>query len=528
MYRKTLLLLFVLSGTLALNAQILYVDANRPIDGDGSSWLLAYKSLTSALNQAHYNTAITEIRVTGGEQVAAYSPVSGDKANTFLITRGGLKITGGYAAGGSANPVPGKTSVLDGNRYFYHVMVIVGLASDAGALAISGFTIRGGRADQVLPGVIFQYIVSSDTGGGIVIMKNASKKIIFRNCIIHSNYAGNTGGGVHIQETMPTFMNCLFWGNYADYGGAAFNYDDSHANYINCTIAGNHDNHGGGGMRNSSSYPWIVNSIIYGNDGGIANKNSSPIIFNSLVEGLASLTLTMGGENLDGDTNNPQFAVPLAMPITTTPAQGIVVNYRLKLNSPAINKGSNTKYESDGGDVNTDYDLWGNPRLYGSFVDMGTFENRGTDPLPVHFQTVSAVVKNEQLLVNWSTETETNNDHFLIQASNDGVNFKTIQTIQSKAADGNSNGTLEYSSTITLSTITAAGLLLLIFGIGGASVRKRKYGLCLLLLGGVLFFSCHKTELQNLIDDGKLFVRIVQVDKDGTERTSKVVQVARN
>ena len=523
MYRKTLLLLFVLSGTLALNAQILYVDANRPIDGDGSSWLLAYKSLTSALNQAHYNTAITEIRVTGGEQVAAYSPVSGDKANTFLITRGGLKITGGYAAGGSANPVPGKTSVLDGNRYFYHVMVIVGLASDAGALAISGFTIRGGRADQVLPGVIFQYIVSSDTGGGIVIMKNASKEIIFRNCIIHSNYAGNTGGGVHIQETMPTFMNCLFWGNYADYGGAAFNYDNSNTYYINCTIGGNHDNHGGGGMRNSSSNPRIISSIIYGNDGGIANNSSSPNISYSLVQGL---TATTDG-NLNGNTNNPQFAVPLAMPITTTPAQGIIVNYRLKLNSPVINMGSGNDYLLQGGNLNADYDLWGNPRLYGSFVDMGAFESQGIDPLPVNFKTISAVVKNEHLLVNWATETETNNNHFLIQASNDGVNFKTFQTVQSKAVDGNSSGALEYSSAISLSTITAAGLLLLAFGMAGASRRKIKYGLCLAILGGVLFLSCNKTELRKAMDDGKLFVRIVQVDKDGTERASKVVQVVK-
>ena len=63
MYKKTVLLLMVFSGVLELNAQILYVDANRPIDGDGSSWVLAYKSLTSALNQAHYNTSITEIRV---------------------------------------------------------------------------------------------------------------------------------------------------------------------------------------------------------------------------------------------------------------------------------------------------------------------------------------------------------------------------------------------------------------------------------------------------------------------------------
>ena len=156
---------------------------------------------------------------------------------------------------------------------------------------------------------------------------------------------------------------------------------------------------------------------------------------------------------------------------------------------------------------------------------MGVYEYQGDPILSVQFGTFGAVIKEGNLLVNWTTETETNNDHFLIQASDDGVNFKTIQTIQSKAVAGKSSETLEYSISVYVSTITAAGLLLLAFGMAGASRRKIKYGLCMAILGVVLFFSCNKTELQNAMDDGKLFVRIVQVDKDGTETISKIIKV---
>ncbi|SDC34215.1 choice-of-anchor Q domain-containing protein [Niabella drilacis] len=373
MYRKTILLFFLfLSGILFLNAQTLFVDATRPADGDGASWATAYKSLYNALNAANANTAIQEIRVAGGATGASYSPPSGNVNHTFLISRGGLKLTGGFAAGGSASPVPGQTSVLAGAGSLYHIMVIAGLPANAGAVEISGFTFRAGRADGSANFSYNGVSVPNNSGGGIAISGNANlEKIIFRNCEIAANYAGNTGAGVYIQASVPLFMNCVFWGNYADYGGAAFNYANAHTRYINCTISGNHDNHGGGGMRNSNSDPVIANTIIYGNDGGIANNDgAAPVISTSLVQGLTS---TSNG-NLNGNTTNPLFELPLAMPISTAPGEETHVDYRLKLKSPCINKAATTPYTIYGGDPGSDRDFWGSPRLISETIDIGAAE----------------------------------------------------------------------------------------------------------------------------------------------------------
>ncbi|WP_018630002.1 hypothetical protein [Niabella aurantiaca] len=40
----------------------------------------------------------------------------------------------------------------------------------------------------------------------------------------------------------------------------------------------------------------------------------------------------------------------------------------------------------------------------------------------------------------------------------------------------------------------------------------------------VLAFSCSKRDIFKSMEGGKLFVRIVQVDKNGTEQVSKVVR----
>lgn len=145
--------------------------------------------------------------------------------------------------------------------------------------------------------------------------------------------------------------------------------------------------------------------------------------------------------------------------------------------------------------------------------------------LPVHWGKVQAGIKNEALHITWETLAETSNAYFLIQASNDGEHFATIQTIQSKAADGNSSTVLEYRATIPLSMISlSAGFLLL----GVLGPGRRRYAVALIsVILGVCSFACTKKEIVKGIEAEKLWVRIVQVDKDGREQVSKVMRVVR-
>lgn len=58
-----------------------------------------------------------------------------------------------------------------------------------------------------------------------------------------------------------------------------------------------------------------------------------------------------------------------------------------------------------------------------------------------------------------------------------------------------------------------------------APVRHKKWMPALYLVAGIAFFSCHKKDIAAVDEADKLYVRILQVAKDGTERASKVVQV---
>jgi hypothetical protein len=65
-------------------------------------------------------------------------------------------------------------------------------------------------------------------------------------------------------------------------------------------------------------------------------------------------------------------------------------------------------------------------------------------PLPVELLSFEASCGNEDVLLEWETATETNNDHFLIERTEDMLHIETIGTI---AGQGNSDRLIRYSFT---------------------------------------------------------------------------------
>ncbi len=65
--------------------------------------------------------------------------------------------------------------------------------------------------------------------------------------------------------------------------------------------------------------------------------------------------------------------------------------------------------------------------------------------LPVGFISFSGEAGQLQNLLQWVTGTESNNSHFNVQRSTDGVHFSTIARQNSLAQNGNSNSSIEYS-----------------------------------------------------------------------------------
>ncbi|MCH5721096.1 hypothetical protein [Niabella hibiscisoli] len=155
-----------------------------------------------------------------------------------------------------------------------------------------------------------------------------------------------------------------------------------------------------------------------------------------------------------------------------------------------------------------------------------------TAPLPVNFSVVEATILNHSLSVNWATFSETDNSHFEIEISADGKQFTKIGEVKTRAVNGNSDEPLTYTFTGDLHSVAAWSGAIAFMLLGGAGLgfnRRKKYVFTLLTVAGIAagIVACSKNDKEVIGNDGKLFVRIAQVDKDGTKKYSKVVLVNR-
>lgn len=149
--------------------------------------------------------------------------------------------------------------------------------------------------------------------------------------------------------------------------------------------------------------------------------------------------------------------------------------------------------------------------------------------LPVTFSAVSAKIVNRQFVVNWSTMSEVNNDHFEIEVSKDGTHFTSIGSVKSQAPNGNSSGVINYQFEMDTHAGTAAlGIGILAFGALalGFSRRHKLLLIIMMVAGGTLFFTGCKRDAADLGNNESILVRVVQVDIDGNRTTSKIVQAA--
>lgn len=153
--------------------------------------------------------------------------------------------------------------------------------------------------------------------------------------------------------------------------------------------------------------------------------------------------------------------------------------------------------------------------------------------LPVQFASLSATVRGGVLFVNWTTASEKNNKNFEIEASADGIHFTTIGTMDSKATNGNSDSALSYEFSVNFSgAVAASGFIVALFALGALTMgmqRKRKLAFAGLMLAGLFVGAMGCQKKGNEPVDGKsAFIRIAQIDKDGSKTYSKTVKVVNN
>ncbi|WP_300602426.1 heparin lyase I family protein [Niabella sp.] len=146
--------------------------------------------------------------------------------------------------------------------------------------------------------------------------------------------------------------------------------------------------------------------------------------------------------------------------------------------------------------------------------------------LPVVFGSISAVLKDKGLVVNWQSLYETNNRYFEIQVSKDGKKFTAVKTVQSK--NGNASVPQHYEWGIAATDMATLLSLPLLFGLLGLGVSRCHSTRNALFMATatltVIIASCSKYNDAAVSGYGdKIYVRIKQVDMDGNATFSKIV-----
>ncbi len=114
------------------------------------------------------------------------------------------------------------------------------------------------------------------------------------------------------------------------------------------------------------------------------------------------------------------------------------------------NGGTWCYYNGDGSGVSISYS---NPVITVSNISSTMISNNSTrymtigsfnsaTPLPVELINFDANCDNNNVTLNWSTASETNNDYFTIERSSDAVNFEPVATVN---GNGNSSTIINYS-----------------------------------------------------------------------------------
>jgi hypothetical protein len=306
-----------------------------------------------------------------------------------------IVITGNFASvngGGMYNE--GSSPVLTG------VTVADNSANGSGANEGGGGIYNNASSSPELTGAAITGNATSGSGGGMG--NNASSSPVLTNVAITDNSASLNGGGMANASSTPLLINVLIRGNRSDSldassgGGGGMANTLSSPILVNVVITGNSaSSANGGGMANASSpysysSPLLVNVTMAGNraafGGGIANRYSSPTIRNSIIwgntatggghniyppGGVITYSIVQGGWTGTGSNNlaaNPQFVAPQPASAAPTTAG----DYRLTVNSPAINTGNDSDYTSA---ITIDPD--GVDRIKGSHIDMGAYEEPG-------------------------------------------------------------------------------------------------------------------------------------------------------
>lgn len=368
-----------------------------------------YPSIQSAIDAASDGDVIVVASGTYGEAIN----FSGLAITLYGIARPTIDATGLNKSAVTCANSEGPDTILDGftitggsysngggmRNYASNPTVIN--CTFSGNTAYSGGGMYNLFSSPTVSDCTFSANIATDYGGG---MFNSYSSPNVTRCTFIANIANDYGAGMHNSNSSPHVTGCSFIANLADwYGGGMYNAYSSNPNVTNCTFSTNTGILRGGGMYNAySSNPRVTNCTFSlntaGLGGGMYNLTSNPIVTNCIlwdnspdeIFGIATVSYSdvLGGNAVEGNINQD--------PMFVDADSG---DLHLLADSPCIDTGSNDAVPSG---ITTDLD--GNPRITGTYVDMGAYEftEELTDPFEQVLLLITDVVNlnTQQGIVN--------------------------------------------------------------------------------------------------------------------------------
>ena len=390
----------------------LYVKAGATGANTGLTWNDAFTDLQAALTYLCSGN-LTEIWVASG----TYKPTSGTDRTISFAMKSGVAIYGGFLGTETAlaqrpaiNLTTPSSTTLSGDLgtpgvntdNAYHVINNPpGLTNTA---VLDGVVVTGGYANGG--------ITPTNAGGGVYNNGKGNGQVCsptFRNCTFQGNSA-QYGGAMYNDGASgtcsPVVTNCAFQSSTAtSYGGAMYNNGQNGTCspvLTNCAFQGNITSQNGGAVYNDGSSPVVTNCSFQNNTAstsGGAMYNAtisgyvvvnniiqpvyrSPVLTNCILWGNGGANTTVNNPisasvlasySLFDNTVTGFYSSPTNLTTTISPFASLT-SVALNACAPAINTGNNAANS-------TATDLAGNPRIFGTTIDMGAVE----------FQTISSV-----------------------------------------------------------------------------------------------------------------------------------------
>lgn len=342
---------------------------------NGTSWSDAYTDLQEAIYQALPGDTIWVAEGTYRATIDTLGNIPSVAESRSFWLKNGVVVYGGFNGSETSlsqrDPIHHKATLegeLNTGIFSEHVLNVYS-SIDSTAI-LDGFIIQHGKSTAT----------STEKNGAGVILRGSPG---FYNVVFKDNYTYNQGGAVYAEYSHSLFVRCRFVGNAVfNYDGGACNLVYSDVEMYNCIFDGNQSGRFGGAITTVESNLLVQNGTFFANTGGTnmfqfstsGNIRLNNCIFDSnnapAVAGSSGATATFRDGLMPLD-NSWLILCPTCIGAAPTFTNVGTGDYSLATGSRGIDEALSMV------PVNDHADYAGNPRLYGTSMDMGAFEFQG-------------------------------------------------------------------------------------------------------------------------------------------------------